>query len=65
MAKKKTKHMKKTDKTDKTGEFSRSIKIKYDPKNERQVELIQWLDVKLSSLLDEFEYKNRPCEIIT
>ena len=61
MAKKKTKDIKKTEKT---GEFSRNIKIKYDSKNERQVELIQWLDVKLSSLIDEFEYKNRPCEII-
>jgi hypothetical protein len=61
MAKKKTKDIKKTEKT---GEFSRNIKIKYDPKNERQVELIQWLDVKLSSIFDEFEYKNRPCEII-
>jgi hypothetical protein len=61
MAKKKTKDIKKTEKT---GEFSRNIKIKYDPENERQVELIQWLDVKFSSLLDEFEYKNRPCEII-
>jgi hypothetical protein len=61
MAKKKTKDIKKTEKT---GEFSRNIKIKYDPKNERQVELIQWLDVKLSSLLNEFEYKNKPCEII-
>ena len=36
MAKKKTKDMKKTEKT---GEFSRNIKIKYDPENERQVEL--------------------------
>jgi len=62
MAKKKTKDIKKTEKT---GEFSRNIKIKYDPENERQVELIQWLDGKLSSLLDEFEYRNRPCEIIT
>jgi len=61
MAKKKTNDIKKTEKT---GEFSRNIKIKYDPKNERQVELIQWLDVKLLSLIDEFEYKNRPCEII-
>jgi hypothetical protein len=61
MAKKKTKDIKKTEKT---GDFSRNIKIKYDPKNERQVELIQWLDLKLSSILDEFEYKNRPCEII-
>lgn len=61
MAKKKTKDI---IKTEKTGEFSRNIKIKYDPENERQLELIQWLDVKLSSLLDEFEYKNRPCEII-
>jgi len=61
MAKKKTKDIKKTGKT---GEFSRNIKIKYDPENERQVELIHWLDVKLSSILDEFEYKNRPCEII-
>jgi hypothetical protein len=61
MAQKKTKDIKKTEET---GEFFRNIKIRYDPKNERQVELIQWLDVKLSSLLDEFEYKNKPCEII-
>jgi len=32
MAKKKTKDIKQTEKT---GEFSRDIKIKYDPKNDR------------------------------